>query len=84
MEAIGGTLGAPYMDDGRTRAYFGRRHLTEDAEVPERIARERVPAEIHMGGDLKRELAYGNHRSAAKYGGEVLPKAAANVALVGL
>lgn len=76
---IGGTLGAPYMDDGRIRAYFGRRRLIEGAEVLERIARERVPAEIHMGGDLKSELAW-ESLECDEVRGEVLIKAAANVA----
>ena len=50
-------------------------------DVLERIAREGVPTDIRTGGDLASELAYGNHRSAAKYGEEVIAKAAADVAL---
>lgn len=41
----------------------------------------RVPSRIRTGGDLGNELANGNHRSAMNYGGEVLVKAAVNVAL---
>lgn len=65
------------MDDDRIRAYFGRRRLIEGAEVLEKIARERVPAEIQVGGDLKIELA--------QYEREIVTKAAADdVPLVGL
>ena len=81
VEAIGGPLLAPHMDGDRIRAYFGQRRRVEGVDVLERIAREGVPADIRTGGDLASELAYGNHRSAAKYGEEVIAKAAADVAL---
>lgn len=42
---------------------------------------ERMPAEIQMGDNLENELAYVNHRSAAKCRGEVLINMAISVAL---
>lgn len=82
VEATGGKLRAPHMNGDRLRVYIRRRRGVEGAEVPERIAREGVPAEIHAGDNPGRELADGNHRSAAKYGGKVLTKATAEVAHV--
>lgn len=40
-----------------------------------------MPAEVQARGNLESELTYGNHRSAAKYGEEVLNNAATDVAL---
>lgn len=69
------------MDSGGIREYSGRRRPVGDAEVLEKIALKGVSAEILTGGDWEKGLAYGNHRSAAKYRGEVLRKAATDVAL---
>lgn len=58
-----------------------RRRRVEGAEVLEGIAQEGLPAEIHTGGNLESELANGNHRSVAKYGGKVPTNTAADGAL---
>ena len=50
-------------------------------EVLEKFAWEGVPTEIGAGGSLGNELAYGNHRSALKCGGEILKKAATDLAM---
>lgn len=83
VDAIGGTLCTPHMGGDRIYAYFGHRRRVEGAEVLEMIALEVVPVEIKTGDDLECELAYENYKSAAKYGREVLTKAAADVALGG-
>ena len=40
-----------------------------------------MPAEIWVGINLESELEYGNHRIAAKYGRQVLGKAAKGVTI---
>lgn len=47
----------------------------------ETISRERVPAEILVGGNLESELEYGNYRNALKNGREVFMKAATDVVM---
>jgi len=37
IQEVGGMLYAPYMDDDRIRAYFGRRRKVESADVLETI-----------------------------------------------
>ena len=76
-----GTLRATHMDGDRIHAYFGRRRKAASAEALEKIARDGVPAEVGAGGNLGSELAYGNHRRALKHRGEVLRKAATDVAM---
>lgn len=41
----------------------------------------RVPVRLKTGGNLRRELAEGNHRSVLKYKGKVLRKAVSEVAV---
>ena len=53
----------------------------EVTEVLERIDRKGVPTEVHAGDNLESELAYGNHRSGARYGEDVLKTVATDVAL---
>jgi len=53
----------------------------ESAEVLERTAREGALADVWVVGGLESELEYGNHRSAAKYGEEVLRKAVTDMPL---
>lgn len=73
---------APHtIDRDRIRAYFGRHRKVESAGVVEAIAREGVPAEVGAGGSLENGLAYGNHTSAFVHRGEVLKKAATDVAM---
>lgn len=81
VEEMGHTLHAPHIDGDRIRAYFRRRHKAESAEVLERIALEGSPTDAWAGGNLKSAQDYGNHRSATKYGGDVLRKAATDMAL---
>lgn len=45
------------------------------------IAWKGLPAEIETEGDMESEQVYGNHRSAAKYGGAILRNVATDVAL---
>lgn len=75
VEAISDTLRAPPMDGDKIRSDAPP---VEGAEVLEGIAQEGVPVEIHTGGNLGSELAYGNHRGVTKYGREVLTNAAAD------
>ena len=56
----GSTLRANHMDGDRIRAYFGRRRKVESAGVLEEITREGVSAEVGAGGNLGKELVYGN------------------------
>lgn len=77
VETIAGMLDAPHMDGDRICKYFGRLCRGGGAEMLEIIAREEVPAEIQTGGDLYRALPYSNQ-------GEILRKAATNMALAGL
>ena len=72
---------ATHMDGDWIHAYFGRRRKVASAEALEKIAREGVPAEVGAGGNLGSELAYENHRGALKHRGEVLRKAATDVAM---
>lgn len=58
---------------------IGYARTLKGAEVLEKIAREGVLAKIQTGGNLDRELAYGNHRNAAGYWREVATKATADV-----
>ena len=81
VREVGGTLRAAHMDGDRIHAYFGRRRKVASAEALEKIARDGVPDEVGAGGNLGSELAYGNHRSALKHRGQVLRKAATDVAM---
>ncbi|CAN0584222.1 unnamed protein product, partial [Laminaria digitata] len=45
----------------------------------EQIARVGVPVDVGPGGNLERELAYGNHSSAGKHATEVWEKAVGDV-----
>lgn len=67
------------MEGGKVRSYFGRRLRVGGAEVLKLITQEEVPAEKQTGGDLERELAYGNHRNV-KYREEVLINATTDIA----
>lgn len=69
------------MDSERIGVYFRKRHRVGGAEVLERIARKGMSVNIKTGSNLENERAYGNHRSAAKYRGEVPTKVATDVAL---
>lgn len=81
IEATSSTRRAAHMDGERIRAYFGRYHQIEDAEVLESIAREVVPMDIPTAGDLVSKVAYVNHRNVARYGGEVLTKEESDIAV---
>ena len=81
VREVGGTLCATHMDGDRIHAYFGRRRKVASAKALEKIAREGIPDEAGVGGNLGSELAYGNHRSALKHRGEVLRKAATDAAM---
>ena len=55
----------------------------ESAGVLEAIAREGVPAEVEAGGNMGKELAFGNYRSALKHWGEVPKKKASTDVAIG-
>lgn len=80
MAVIGCTLRALHVDSDRICACVGRRRRVEGAEELKQIAWEGRPLEIRTGDEMARKLAYGNHRSGAKYGGKELANEAANVA----
>ena len=71
---MGGTLRATQMNGDRMRAYFRQRRKVESAGVLETITREGVPAEVEAGGNMRKELAFGNYRSALQNWGEVPKK----------
>lgn len=73
-------MSSTWTDGDRIRTYFGRCDRVEGTEVLGRIAWEGVPMEVHTGGDLEIELAYGSHRSVVKYEKGVLIKVAVDIA----
>lgn len=80
---IGGIHRTPNIDGDRIHACTRRRRRVEGAKVLDRIVWEGLPVGKQAGGSLEGDLAYANHRGAAKYGQEVLTKAAVDVALRG-
>ena len=53
------------MEASRAEEFFGRQHRYPEWERLVEIAKIGVPLSlIRPGGDLERELEYGNHRSA--------------------
>ena len=78
---LGEALQAPHMDPQRVEEFFGERHGYPEAERLGQIAREGVPlSSVGPGGDLDKELEYGNHRSADMEGGVVWEKLVQDVA----
>lgn len=75
---IGSTLRAPHVDSDMIHTCFGWLRWVAGAEMLEGIAREWVTVELRTGSDLASDLACGNHRNAAKYGGHVLANAVAD------
>ena len=77
---LGGPLTAPHMDPERVEAFFGDKHSFPGIEHLKHIARVGVPVDVLPGGDLAKELEYGNHSSANNFGEAVWKKAVADVA----
>ena len=70
----GGKLLAPHIDAERVTRFLGEQHNVDQFELLEQMARLGVPVDVGPGGNLARELAYGNHRSADKHASEVWRK----------
>ena len=77
---LGGPLIAPHMDPERVEGFFGDKHSVPGIEQLKHIARVGVPVDVLLGGDLVKELEYGNHWSANKFGEAVWEMAVADVA----
>ena len=63
VRSLGGRLLAPHTDAEKIAGSFGS---FEHVDVLVKIAEVGVPIAVGPGGDLKHELAYGNHPSAQK------------------
>ena len=68
------------MDPERVEAFFGDKHKCPGIDHLKRIARVGVPVDVLPGGDLTKELEYGNHSSASTFDEAVWEKAVADVA----
>ena len=77
---MGRQLTAPNMDPARVEAFFGDKHSFPGIEMLKQIARVGVPVDVLPGGDLAKELEYGNHSTANNFGEAVWEKAVAGVA----
>ena len=77
--ALGGELLAPHIDVERVKNFFGERHKVDQFALLEQIARVGVPVDVGPGGNLERELAYGNHSSARKHVADVWENAVGDV-----
>lgn len=58
------SLTAPCIDPERVEALFGNKHNFPGIDHLKHIARIGVPVDVLPGGDLTKELEYGNHPSA--------------------
>ena len=76
---LGGKILAPQIEVGRVTRFFGEQHRIDQFALLEQIARVGVPVDVGPGGNLARELAYGNHNSADKHASEVWEKAVGDV-----
>ena len=54
------------MDPKLVQAFFGNRHRFPGFGSLTHIARVGVPVDVPPGGNLTKELTYGNHSSAQK------------------
>ena len=77
---MGRQLTAPNMDPARVEAFFGDKHSFPGIEMLKQIARVGVPVDVLPGGDLAKELEYGNHSRANNFGVAAWEKAVADVA----
>ena len=77
---LGGSLTAPHMDPERVQAFFGYRHQFPGIDNLRHIARVGVPVDVRLGGNLTKELTYGNHSSAQKFHVAVWEEAVDDVA----
>ena len=76
VRSLGGRLLAPHMDAKKIAGSFGS---FEHVDVLVKIAEVGVPIAVGPGGDLKHELAYGNHPSAQKWHGAIWQKVVEDV-----
>ena len=76
---LGGKLLAPYIDAERVTRFVGERHNIDQFELLEQMTRVGVPVDVGPGGNLEREMAYGNHSSADKHASEVWEEAVGDV-----
>ena len=76
---LGGKLLAPHIEVERVTRFVGEQHHIDQFSLLEQIARVGVPVDVGPGGNLERELAYGNHSSADKHASEVWEKAVGDV-----
>ena len=77
---LGGSLTAPHMDPERVQAFFGDRHQFPGIDNLRHIARVGVPVDARPGGNLTKELTYGNQSSAQRFHVAVWEMAVADVA----
>ena len=57
----GRELLAPHIDPQRVTKFFGERHDIDQFGLLGQIAGVRVPADVGPGGNIERELAYGDY-----------------------
>ena len=77
--AFGGELLAPHIDVERGKNFFGEQHKVDHFARLEQIARVGMPVDVGPGGNVERELACGNHRSARKHAAEMWENAVGDV-----
>ena len=65
----------------RIQGFFGDKWNVKRWRDLVNVAEKGVPIAVKQGGDLQREVAYGNHRSVEKHEAEVFRKAMLDVAL---
>lgn len=70
---------ATHIDAERVTKFFKEQHNVDQFSRLERVARVGVPVDVGPGGNLERELAYGNHSSADRHAIEVWEKPAGDV-----
>ena len=76
---LGGKLLAPHIDTECLTRLLGEQHNIDQFALLEQIVRVGVPVDVGPGGNLGRELAYGNHSSADKLASEVCGNAVGDV-----
>ena len=74
--AFGGELLDPHIDVERVKKFFGQQHKVDHFA---RLEQNRWLVDVGPGGNLARELTYGNHSSARKHVTDVWENAVGDV-----